>query len=81
LRLGCWNSEICDNFSLITPISGAIVGQKAVADMKKHGKSSALSVEKKDVFFYHSLNRSFCRLARKISSRSRKKSTEKNQGG
>jgi len=30
------------------------------------------NVEKKDIFFYHALNRSLCRVARRIASRRRK---------
>src|SRR4030042_57219 len=41
--------------------------------MKKHGKPSSLNVEKKRCFFYHALNHSFCRVARKIASSLRRK--------
>jgi len=41
--------------------------------VKVHGKSSGAIVEKKDSFFYHALNRSFCRVARRIAPSPRKK--------
>src|SRR4030042_2937990 len=41
--------------------------------MKKHGKPSSVNAEKKRCFFYHALNRSFCRVARRIASSPRRK--------
>src|SRR4030043_1188401 len=41
--------------------------------MKKHGKPSSVNAEKKRCFFYHALNRSFCRVARRIASTPRRK--------
>src|SRR4030042_2146134 len=45
--------------------------------MGKHGKASCANVQKKDSFFYHSVSRSFCRVARKIASKPRRKLTGK----
>jgi hypothetical protein len=41
--------------------------------MPAHGKSSVANVQKKDSFFYHALNRSFCRVVHKIAPRPRRK--------